>query len=133
MPSPHTTTAPASPSHGAIGFASGRRSEALLARECPELPETARIQAADFFAFALAEAAKRGFSRIVWGTFGGKLVKMAQGLANTHVKASLTGPSLTLIVDGGRIQLGTWQGVFLCEWDGPRNRSVWAKWLGASA
>jgi len=70
--------------HGAIGFASGRRSEALLARECPELPETARIQAADFFAFALAEAAKRGFSRIVWGTFGGKLVKMAQGLANTH-------------------------------------------------
>lgn len=70
--------------HDTVGFASGRRSEALLARECPDLPATARIQAADFFAFALAEAAKREFSRIVWGTFGGKLVKMAQGLANTH-------------------------------------------------
>jgi cobalt-precorrin-5B (C1)-methyltransferase len=70
--------------HDTVGFASGRRSEALLARACPELPETARIQAADFFAFSLAQAARRGFSRILWGTFGGKLVKMAQGLANTH-------------------------------------------------
>jgi cobalt-precorrin-5B (C1)-methyltransferase len=70
--------------HGTVGFASGRRSEALLARQCPDLPETALIQAADFFAFSLAEAARRGFAGIVWGTFGGKLVKMAQGLANTH-------------------------------------------------
>ncbi|MFP5259367.1 MAG: YjbQ family protein, partial [Acidobacteriota bacterium] len=35
-----------------------------------------------------------------------------------------------LIVAGGRIQLGTWQGVFLCEWDGPRTRKIWVQWLG---
>jgi secondary thiamine-phosphate synthase enzyme len=52
-----------------------------------------------------------------------------EGNSDAHVKTALVGPSLTLIVSGGRIQLGTWQGVFLCEWDGPRNRKVWAQWL----
>jgi len=55
-----------------------------------------------------------------------------EGNSDAHVKATLTGPSLTLIVDGGRIQLGTWQGVFLCEWDGPRTRSLWVRWLGCA-
>ena len=54
----------------------------------------------------------------------------AEGNSDAHVKTTLVGPSLTLIVSGGRIQLGTWQGVFLCEWDGPRNRKIWAQWLG---
>ena len=54
----------------------------------------------------------------------------AEGNSDAHVKTTLVGPSLTLIVTAGRIQLGTWQGVFLCEWDGPRNRKVWAQWLG---
>ncbi len=54
----------------------------------------------------------------------------AEGNSDAHVKTTLVGPSQTLIVSGGRIQLGTWQGVFLCEWDGPRNRKVWAQWLG---
>ena len=70
--------------HDTVGFSTGRRSEALLRAAMPELPETALMQAADFFAFALAEAAGRKFGRIVWAAFGGKLVKMAQGLANTH-------------------------------------------------
>ncbi|MHC1788205.1 cobalt-precorrin-5B (C(1))-methyltransferase [Solidesulfovibrio sp.] len=70
--------------HETVGFSTGRRSEALLRTAEPDLPETALIQAADFFAFALAEAARRDFGRIVWAAFGGKLVKMAQGLANTH-------------------------------------------------
>jgi len=56
--------------------------------------------------------------------------KHIEGNSDAHVKTSLVGPSLTLIVSGGRIQLGTWQGVFLCEWDGPRNRKIWAQWLG---
>lgn len=56
----------------------------------------------------------------------------AEGNSDAHVKTTLTGPSLTLIVDGGRIQLGTWQGVFLCEWDGPRTRSLWLRWLGCA-
>jgi cobalt-precorrin-5B (C1)-methyltransferase len=70
--------------HEAVGCATGRRSEALLRAARPDLPDTACIQAADFFAFALAQAARRGFREIVWATYGGKLVKMAQGLSNTH-------------------------------------------------
>lgn len=54
----------------------------------------------------------------------------AEGNSDAHVKTTLVGPSLTLIVEDGRLQLGTWQGVYLCEWDGPRNRSVWVRWLG---
>jgi len=70
--------------HDTAGFSTGRRSEKLLLAALPELPETASVQAADCFAFALAEAARRDFARIVWAAFGGKLVKMAQGLENTH-------------------------------------------------
>ncbi len=47
-----------------------------------------------------------------------------EGNADSHIKTSLVGPGLTLIVDDGRLQLGTWQGVFLCEFDGPRTRDV---------
>ncbi len=50
-----------------------------------------------------------------------------EGNADSHIKAGLTGFSLTLIVRGGDIALGTWQGVFLCEFDGPRRRQVWIK------
>ncbi|EFL51474.1 protein of unknown function UPF0047 [Solidesulfovibrio fructosivorans JJ]] len=53
-----------------------------------------------------------------------------EGNSDAHIKTTLVGPSLTLIVAAGRIMLGTWQGIFLCEWDGPRNRKVWAQWLG---
>lgn len=70
--------------HDTIGFSTGRRSEAFLRAQVPDLPETACVQAADFCAFALKAAAKRRFSTILWAVFPGKLVKMAQGLANTH-------------------------------------------------
>ncbi|BAH74677.1 secondary thiamine-phosphate synthase enzyme YjbQ [Solidesulfovibrio magneticus] len=53
----------------------------------------------------------------------------AEGNSDAHVKTTLVGPSLTLIVSSGRLQLGTWQGVYLCEWDGPRTRKVWVQWL----
>jgi secondary thiamine-phosphate synthase enzyme len=48
----------------------------------------------------------------------------AEGNSDAHVKASLVGSSATLIVRGGDVVLGTWQGVFLCEFDGPRRRTV---------
>lgn len=47
-----------------------------------------------------------------------------EGNTAAHVKASLMGSSVRVLVDGGRLQLGTWQGIFLCEFDGPRTRSV---------
>jgi secondary thiamine-phosphate synthase enzyme len=48
----------------------------------------------------------------------------AEGNSDSHVKTSLFGPSLTLIVSEGRPLLGRWQGIYLCEWDGPRERVV---------
>ncbi len=47
-----------------------------------------------------------------------------EGNAHSHVKASLMGPSQSVFVEGGRLRLGAWQGIFLCEFDGPRSRSV---------
>ena len=54
----------------------------------------------------------------------------AEGNSPAHVKAALVGSSATLIVEDGRLQLGTWQGVFFCEFDGPRPRKVWVKVIG---
>lgn len=48
----------------------------------------------------------------------------AEGNSDSHIKASLMGPGLTLLVSDGRLVLGRWQGVFLCEFDGPRRRRV---------
>ncbi|MHC5038020.1 MAG: secondary thiamine-phosphate synthase enzyme YjbQ [Planctomycetota bacterium] len=50
-----------------------------------------------------------------------------EGNSAAHIKSSLFGPSLTLILEGGRLQLGTWQGVYFCEFDGPRRRKVHVK------
>ena len=52
-----------------------------------------------------------------------------EGNAPAHIKASLIGNSLALPVDDGRLTLGTWQGVFFCEFDGPRQRQLLIKVL----
>ena len=51
----------------------------------------------------------------------------AEGNSAAHIQSSLFGPSLTLIVTGGRPLLGTWQSVYFCEFDGPRNRRLFVK------
>jgi secondary thiamine-phosphate synthase enzyme len=48
----------------------------------------------------------------------------AEGNSDSHLKTSLFGPGLTLLIDAGELVLGTWQGVFLAEWDGPRTRRL---------
>jgi secondary thiamine-phosphate synthase enzyme len=48
----------------------------------------------------------------------------AEGNADAHVKASLMGGSVQVPLTGGRLRLGTWQGVYFCEFDGPRRRRV---------
>ncbi len=50
-----------------------------------------------------------------------------EGNAAAHVKASLMGSSVTVLVEGGRPVLGTWQGIFFCEFDGPRSRQVFVQ------
>lgn len=50
-----------------------------------------------------------------------------EGNAAAHVKASLMGSSVAVFVEGGLLRLGTWQGIYLAEFDGPRHRKVWVK------
>jgi secondary thiamine-phosphate synthase enzyme len=53
-----------------------------------------------------------------------------EGNSAAHTKSSLVGPSLTLIVTGGRLLLGTWQGIWFNEYDGPRTRKVQVRVMG---
>ena len=53
-----------------------------------------------------------------------------EGNSAAHTKTSLVGPSLTLIVTGGRLLLGTWQGIWFNEYDGPRARKVHVRVMG---
>ena len=65
----------------------------------------------------------------------GKLVpkhdgfKHFEGNSDAHIKASIMGASSMVIVESGKLQLGTWQGIFFCEFDGPRNRKFQIKLL----
>lgn len=52
-----------------------------------------------------------------------------EGNSDAHLKASLMGSSVSIIVENGRMVLGRWQGIYLCEFDGPRNREVHLKFL----
>ena len=47
-----------------------------------------------------------------------------EGNSPAHIKSSIIGTSEIIAVEGGRLKLGTWQGVFFCEFDGPRSRKV---------
>ena len=48
----------------------------------------------------------------------------SEGNSDSHVKSALMGSSATVFIAGGRLELGRWQGVFFCEFDGPRERSL---------
>lgn len=47
-----------------------------------------------------------------------------EGNADSHIKSTLVGASQTVFIEGGRLQLGRWQAIFFCEFDGPRQREV---------
>jgi secondary thiamine-phosphate synthase enzyme len=51
----------------------------------------------------------------------------SEGNSAAHIKSSLVGCSLSILVESGRPKLGTWQSVYFCEFDGPRRRKVWIK------
>jgi secondary thiamine-phosphate synthase enzyme len=50
-----------------------------------------------------------------------------EGNSDSHVKAVLTGTSQTIFIENGKLLLGTWQGIFFCEFDGPRDRRLHVK------
>ncbi len=55
-----------------------------------------------------------------------------EGNADSHVKSSLFGSSVTVFVEKGQLMLGTWQAIYFCESDGPRSRQVWVTLLASS-
>ncbi|HEY7199590.1 MAG TPA: secondary thiamine-phosphate synthase enzyme YjbQ [Candidatus Dormibacteraeota bacterium] len=54
----------------------------------------------------------------------------AEGNSDSHIKTMLVGTSAALPVDGGEVRLGRWQAIFLCEFDGPRERELWVTVTG---
>ncbi|GFP77770.1 secondary thiamine-phosphate synthase enzyme YjbQ [Clostridium fungisolvens] len=56
-----------------------------------------------------------------------KAYKHFEGNSASHIKASLMGSSVTIIIENGELMLGVWQGVYFCEFDGPRDRKVYIK------
>ena len=48
----------------------------------------------------------------------------SEGNSDAHVKSSILGCSQTVLINNGQMQLGTWQGIYFCEFDGPRRRTV---------
>lgn len=52
-----------------------------------------------------------------------------EGNSDSHAKAALVGTSQMILVEDGKLALGRWQGVFFCEFDGPRERKIWVKIL----
>ncbi|MCM8765122.1 MAG: secondary thiamine-phosphate synthase enzyme YjbQ [Candidatus Omnitrophica bacterium] len=51
----------------------------------------------------------------------------SEGNSDAHIQSGIVGRSVSIIIHGGTLMLGTWQGIFLCEFDGPRTRSVWVQ------
>ena len=56
----------------------------------------------------------------------------AEGNSDSHLKSSLIGTSVTIIVENGDLVLGTWQGVYFCEFDGPGTRTVQVQTIGSA-
>jgi secondary thiamine-phosphate synthase enzyme len=78
---------------------------------------------------AVARDFERALERIVGERWGWEHVEAGEENAPSHVRASLMGPQLLVPVSDGRLALGRWQGIFFCEFDGPRTRSVYVSAL----
>jgi secondary thiamine-phosphate synthase enzyme len=79
---------------------------------------------------AVARDLESALERIVQQEWPWQHVEAGEDNAPTHVRASLMGPSVLVpLREDGSLALGTWQGVFLCEFDGPRRRSVYVSVL----
>jgi secondary thiamine-phosphate synthase enzyme len=68
--------------------------------------------------------------RIVQDGWGWKHIEEGEENAPSHIRASLMSPHVLVPLSGGKLALGTWQGIFFCEFDGPRERKVIVTTLG---
>ncbi|HEV3479366.1 MAG TPA: secondary thiamine-phosphate synthase enzyme YjbQ [Gaiellaceae bacterium] len=73
---------------------------------------------------AVARDFERGLERIVGDDWGWQHVEAGEENAPSHIRSALMSPQVLVPLDGGRLALGTWQGIFFCEFDGPRTRKV---------
>ena len=74
---------------------------------------------------AVARDFEAALERIVGDGWGWQHVEEGEENAPSHIRASLMSPQILVPLDDGRLALGTWQGIFFCEFDGPRERSVY--------
>jgi secondary thiamine-phosphate synthase enzyme len=71
------------------------------------------------------------FLQILIPQSGGRYAfRHMEGNSDAHIKSSLTGPSLDILIHNGQLVLGTWQGIMFAEYDGPRNRRVYVQIQG---
>jgi secondary thiamine-phosphate synthase enzyme len=73
---------------------------------------------------AVARDFERALERMVGDDWGWEHVEDGEENAPSHIRASLMGSQVVVPVQDGRLSLGTWQGIFFCEFDGPRQRKV---------
>jgi secondary thiamine-phosphate synthase enzyme len=74
---------------------------------------------------AVARDFEAALERIVGEGWGWQHVEEGEENAPSHIRAALMGPQVVVPLRAGRLALGTWQGIFFCELDGPRTRSVY--------
>jgi len=74
---------------------------------------------------AVARDLERALERIVGDEWGWEHVEEGEENGPSHVRASLAGPQVLVPLRDGALALGTWQGIFFCEFDGPRTRTVY--------
>jgi secondary thiamine-phosphate synthase enzyme len=73
---------------------------------------------------AVARDFERALEHMVGEGWGWEHIEAGEENAPSHIRAALMGPQVLVPVEGGRLALGTWQGIFFCELDGPRERTV---------
>jgi secondary thiamine-phosphate synthase enzyme len=73
---------------------------------------------------AVARDFERALERIVGDDWGWEHVEAGEENAPSHIRSALMSPQVVVPLEGGRLALGTWQGIFFCEFDGPRSRKV---------
>jgi secondary thiamine-phosphate synthase enzyme len=78
---------------------------------------------------AVARDLEAALERMVGEDWGWQHVEEGEENAPSHVRAALMGPQVLVPLDSGRLALGTWQGIFFCECDGPRERTVYVTTL----
>jgi secondary thiamine-phosphate synthase enzyme len=78
---------------------------------------------------AVARDIEAAMERIVGDDWGWQHIEDGEENAPSHVRAVLASPQVVIPVESGRLALGTWQGIFFCEFDGPRQRKVYVSTL----